>query len=128
MIEKKILKKERMSHNTFMLTLENNETIYEQRTCFFVNIFDKDASRSKPYTPVKYDNNGLVFIIKYYNVGGVADYICSRGVGDKLFISEPIYKISLNNNFGHNILMLAGGTGITPMIQFINSTKGLILL
>ncbi|KAF9764406.1 NADH-cytochrome b5 reductase 2 [Nosema granulosis] len=120
MFIKTITKKEKISHNTFLIVLGQTDDIDLKNSSFFVRINDKDNLRSRPYTPISVDNNEWMFLIKSYNCGGVADWICSRNPGEKLVISEPIYKIAYIDQESKNVLMLAGGTGITPMLQFIN--------
>eukprot|EP00483_Globobulimina_turgida_P013557 UN13582 len=76
----------------------------------------------KKYTPVSdslYDGY-IEFVIKYYANGLLTPYLFNLNEGDEMEISGPIIN-TLQYPFEHksNIGMIAGGTGITPMIQIL---------
>ena len=48
-----------------------------------------------------------------------SSFIDTLNVGNTLKISEPIHKLEYNSNKYNSIWMLAGGTGITPMLQIL---------
>eukprot|EP01129_Flabellula_baltica_P000695 TRINITY_DN10661_c0_g1_i1.p1 TRINITY_DN10661_c0_g1~~TRINITY_DN10661_c0_g1_i1.p1 ORF type:complete len:287 (+),score=51.68 TRINITY_DN10661_c0_g1_i1:49-909(+) len=77
---------------------------------------------SKPYTPYSpLDQTGYFdVIVKVYPNGRVSGYLHSLKEGDKVLISGPTginkYVPGAIAHWG----MIAGGTGITPMLQYIN--------
>ncbi|KAN0031691.1 hypothetical protein ACTFIV_005556 [Dictyostelium citrinum] len=77
----------------------------------------------KSYTPIKLtkDKKYLEFLIKGYENGDVSKHIHQLKEGDHLLLKGPI-QTAENFNFEKQqnyLLMIAGGTGITPMIQII---------
>eukprot|EP01132_Coremiostelium_polycephalum_P005351 gene5351-6676_t len=77
----------------------------------------------KSYTPVSQndDNNTLEFYIKGYEGGSISRHLHNSNIGDELVLRGPIqtsdsfqYESSCATN---HLLLIAGGTGITPMIQ-----------
>jgi len=72
----------------------------------------------RPYTPISYDEKGhFDLMIKSYPTGKISKYMDSLKVGDGLKIKGPIKKIQYKPNMKKNIGMIAGGSGITPMLQ-----------
>ena len=100
---------------------------------FRINI-EEDIEIERSYTPVfkdlglnPFDSNfdsNLHFLIKTYTIGLLTPHLEDLPIGGKMDISNPIGSFNANifkkSDF---ILLLAAGTGITPMckvIQFIN--------
>jgi cytochrome-b5 reductase len=74
----------------------------------------------RPYTPVTYDEKGYFeLVIKSYPEGKLSKHIGNLKVGDKLAVKGPIQKIEYKPNMKKNIGMIAGGSGITPMLQVV---------
>ncbi|GAA5815945.1 hypothetical protein MFLAVUS_009464 [Mucor flavus] len=75
----------------------------------------------RPYTPVsESDAQGHVdFIIKKYDDGKLTPVIHNMKPGDTLDFKGPIPKYDWENDQKANVGMIAGGTGITPMLQVI---------
>jgi cytochrome-b5 reductase len=74
----------------------------------------------RPYTPVTYDEKGYFeLVIKSYPEGKLSKHIGKLKVGDKLAVKGPIPKIEYKPNMKKNIGMIAGGSGITPMLQVV---------
>jgi cytochrome-b5 reductase len=76
----------------------------------------------RPYTPVtndKLDKGYFDFIVKTYPTGVMSSHIYNLKVGDKLEVKGPIAKLPYTKNMKKHLAMLAGGTGITPMLQVI---------
>lgn len=75
----------------------------------------------RPYTPIDPEEGGYFdLIVKNYPDGKMSSYIHSLSPGDSLEIKGPIQKWQYPgaNSVGH-IGMIAGGSGITPMIQIM---------
>ena len=81
----------------------------------------KEVVRS--YTPISSDENRGYFdlLIKSYPTGNISKYVASLKIGQPLKVKGPkgamIYTPGLVRHFG----MIAGGTGITPMLQIIRA-------
>lgn len=77
----------------------------------------KEVIRS--YTPTSSDEDKGHFdlLIKSYPTGNISKYVANLKIGDKMKVRGPkgamVYTPNLVRHFG----MIAGGTGITPMLQ-----------
>jgi cytochrome-b5 reductase len=78
-----------------------------------------DLFRSlSPYTPVSPEGLGhFDLMIKKYPTGIASSFIHALKPGQTLEFKGPIMKFQYKPNDWPEILMLAGGSGITPMIQ-----------
>ncbi|MCJ1464192.1 NADH-cytochrome b5 reductase [Pseudocyphellaria aurata] len=81
----------------------------------------KEVVRS--YTPISSDENPGYFdlLIKSYPTGNISKHMASLKIGQPLKVKGPkgamVYTPGLVKRFG----MIAGGTGITPMLQIIRA-------
>ena len=81
----------------------------------------KEVVRS--YTPISSDQDPGYFdlLIKSYPTGNISKHIASMKIGQTLRVKGPkgamVYTPNLVRHFG----MIAGGTGITPMLQIIRA-------
>ena len=81
----------------------------------------KEIMRS--YTPISSDEDpGYVdLLIKSYDKGNISKHMTTLDIGDTIKIRGPkgamVYRPGLVKRFG----MIAGGTGITPMLQIIRA-------
>jgi cytochrome-b5 reductase len=84
-----------------------------------------DGSRGavlRPYTPVsRPDEQGyLELAVKSYPNGVMSKHIASLKIGDTLDFKGPNLKLPYKANEYSQIGMVAGGTGIAPMLQVID--------
>jgi cytochrome-b5 reductase len=85
------------------------------------NIDGKEIVRS--YTPTSSDSDRGHFslLIKTYPTGNISKYIGNLKIGQTIRVKGPkgqfVYKPNMVRAFG----MIAGGTGITPMLQVIRA-------
>jgi len=81
----------------------------------------KEVVRS--YTPISSDETPGYFdlLIKSYPTGNISKYVASLMVGQTMKVKGPkgamVYTPNMVRHFG----MIAGGTGITPMLQVIRA-------
>jgi len=80
------------------------------------------ANVMRPYTPLsRPDAKGhLDLMVKVYPTGKMGNHIKSLKVGDTLDFKGPILKREYKPNQYDSIGMVAGGTGITPMLQVVD--------
>ena len=77
----------------------------------------------RSYTPISSDQNRGYFdlLIKSYPTGRISKHVGEMQVGQTLNVRGPkgamVYTPNLVKNFG----MIAGGTGITPMLQIVRA-------
>lgn len=122
LVEMTMVEKKNLSHNVIFIKLKSKIPLQKSRVSFFVFIHDLNKNSKNPYTPINWSKNEICFAIKVYNHDGIPDYINSRKIGESLWISNPIEKIQYNPNH-KKILMICGGTGITPMLQIFKKEK-----
>lgn len=81
----------------------------------------KNIMRS--YTPVSSDDDKGYFdlMIKSYPQGNISKYIGEMNVGDTLEVKGPKGQMIYTPGLCKSIGMIAGGTGITPMLQIIRA-------
>jgi len=80
------------------------------------------ANVMRPYTPLSPpDAKGhLDLAVKVYPEGKMSKHIASLRPGDTLDFKGPILKKAYKANEYDSIGMVAGGTGITPMLQVVD--------
>jgi len=116
---------EDVNHNTkiFHFGLNNNEEtinlpVASCITTHFIDSNGKDVIR--PYTPINQNAKGeFQLLIKKYPQGIMSQYIHGLKIGDKLETKGPFDKLQYTKNMKKFIGLIAGGTGITPMLQII---------
>ncbi|KAJ8547002.1 hypothetical protein K7X08_002695 [Anisodus acutangulus] len=77
----------------------------------------------RPYTPISDPEAKGFFdlLIKVYPEGKMSQHFASLKPGDVLEVKGPIEKLRYNPNMKKHIGMIAGGSGITPMLQVIEA-------
>lgn len=119
---------EHVSHNTtrqrFELQSPEHESGLTVASCIVVRAELEGKVVVRPYTPVSLNNQRgyLELIIKSYPAPGglMSRHIQSLRPGlDSLEMKGPFKKIEYTANMKKKIGMIAGGTGVTPMLQVI---------
>ncbi|VIO99857.1 Cytochrome b5-like Heme/Steroid binding domain containing protein [Brugia malayi] len=89
----------------------------------------------RPYTPVLVSEDGqfISFMIKFYKNGVFTSKLRSKKCGDLIEISDALGCFNVLPDYPGIVLMLAAGTGLTPMIRFMvkrlkNNKKATIIL
>lgn len=117
----RIVEKSQINHNVFRMRLRSNVELPEMTVCSFVRIYD-DKGDSRPYTPLIATKEELTFTIKAYPDGNVSKFLHSRQTGDILYVSKFFSKRTNVINEFRKVLMIAGGTGATPMFQLLRQS------
>ncbi|KAG1874674.1 hypothetical protein DFJ58DRAFT_321097 [Suillus subalutaceus] len=88
-----------------------------------VFIKDDDIQVERPYTPLDgVDENGnMKFWIKRYQHGEVSRWLYSKQVGDTIEIRGPLKTWSWKDNAWDEVILISGGTGITPFYQLLRT-------
>lgn len=81
----------------------------------------KEIVRS--YTPISSDDNAGYFdlLIKSYPQGNISKHMTTLKIGDTMKVRGPKGAMVYTPNMARHIGMIAGGTGITPMLQVIKA-------
>ncbi|KAH7916137.1 hypothetical protein BJ138DRAFT_1140264 [Hygrophoropsis aurantiaca] len=89
-----------------------------------VYIKDDDIQVERPYTPLEgVDDNGhMRFWIKKYEKGEVGKWLHSKTVGDTIEIRGPMQTRPWKPHEWDEVVMISGGTGITPFYQLLHKT------
>jgi len=82
---------------------------------------DKEVVRS--YTPITSDEDKGFFelLIKSYPQGNISAHMATLKIGDTMKVRGPKGAMVYTPNMCKRIGMIAGGTGITPMLQIIRA-------
>lgn len=116
--------------NIYRFTFSDNEKLgLEVASCLLTRAqIDTKADGKpnyviRPYTPISPPDSQGYFdlMVKIYPQGKMSQHIGSLKPGDTLEVKGPIPKIPYQPNMKKNIGMIAGGTGITPMLQVIDA-------
>jgi len=82
----------------------------------------------RPYTPISTNNVRGCFdlLIKDYGGAGLSHHLChTLQVGETIDFQHTVLNVKIQAPFqATNIIMLVGGTGITPMIQALHAILG----
>jgi len=82
----------------------------------------------RPYTPISTNNVRGCFdlLIKDYGGAGLSHHLChTLQVGETIDFQHTALNVKMQAPFqATNIIMLVGGTGITPMIQALHAILG----
>ncbi|KAI9283357.1 hypothetical protein BY458DRAFT_496284 [Sporodiniella umbellata] len=121
----KLIEKTPISHNTskYRFQLPCSSDILGlpigQHISIMAEINGKQISRS--YTPTTSEEGRGYFdlIIKSYPTGNISKLMSELKVGDSIGIRGPKGNFAYKRNMVKAIGMIAGGTGITPMLQII---------
>lgn len=75
----------------------------------------------RPYTPVLSPAGTLDLVVKVYPEGKMSAHFGKLAVGDELKMKGPIVKLPIAGDSYDSVGMVAGGTGITPMLQILDA-------
>jgi len=122
----KVEKIEPISHNTRLYTVKVPGQGKLPVSSFVLTRTDVDGKETvRPYTPITSVADGqLRFMIKSYPEGKVSKYFGGLKEGDNVELKGPVAKLEYKPNMKKEIGMLAGGTGITPMLQVLEEVLG----
>ena len=73
----------------------------------------------KPYTPISTHGKHIEFLIKRYDKGSMSQYMTALEVGNRVKACGPYGIFQLHHHT--HLLLLAAGTGITPMISIMKN-------
>ncbi|KAG5644722.1 hypothetical protein DXG03_007851 [Asterophora parasitica] len=126
-IQYPLQKKIQVSPNTaiYRFTLPHPQDVLGlpvgQHISVCAEINGKDVFRS--YTPISNDDDRGYFdlLIKSYEKGNISRHFAGLKLGDKIRVKGPKGNFQYTPGLASHISMIAGGTGITPMIQIIRA-------
>ncbi|KAF9897381.1 NADH-cytochrome b5 reductase [Lobosporangium transversale] len=92
-----------------------------QHISIMANINGKEISRSYTPTSGSDDVGHFVLCIKSYPQGNISKMFSELSIGDTINARGPKGQFSYTPNMCRAIGMIAGGTGLTPMLQIIRA-------
>lgn len=117
---------QRLNHNTNVFTFALPEDCEEfsmpVASCVVVKAGTDEEGKPviRPYTPInKKGSDKLELLVKVYPDGKGSSFIFNLKPGDELEFKGPFVKLAYAANMKKEIGMLAGGTGVTPMLQVL---------
>ncbi|XP_078174970.1 FAD/NAD(P)-binding oxidoreductase [Carex rostrata] len=131
-LEFKLHEKAKVSHNTqlFRFTFDPSKKLgLDVASCLITRapIGEESDGKKKyvirPYTPISDPDSEGYFdlLIKVYPEGKMSQHFASLRPGEVVEVKGPIEKLRYKPNMKRQIGMVAGGTGITPMLQVIKT-------
>ncbi|OIV99927.1 hypothetical protein TanjilG_26265 [Lupinus angustifolius] len=131
-IEFKLQDTARVSHNTqlFRFSFDPTKKLgLDIASCIVTraplgqNAEGKPKYVIRPYTPISDPESKGYFdlLIKVYPEGKMSQHFASLKPGDVVEVKGPVEKLRYTPNMKKHIGMIAGGTGITPMLQVIEA-------
>lgn len=131
-IEFKLQDTARVTHNTqlFRFSFDPNKKLgLDVASCLLTRApLGQDAEGKpkyviRPYTPISDPDSKGYFdlLIKVYPEGKMSQHFASLRPGDVVEVKGPIEKLRYSPNMKKHIGMIAGGSGITPMLQVIDA-------
>ncbi|RLN63193.1 hypothetical protein BBJ29_006057 [Phytophthora kernoviae] len=120
-----VRKVEDVNHNTKRVTFDLPSPDYEMGittpSCLLARAKVNGKTVVRPYTPtnVNEEKGFLELVVKGYSQGRMSKHIVELKEGDSLEMKGPFQKFVYSPNMYKNIGMVAGGSGITPMLQLI---------
>jgi len=112
---------EQYNHNTkvYRFALDSEDADLNMPITSYVlakaHIGDKDVVR--PYTPYADKKGELTLLVKTYPNGTMSKHFDELRVGDSLELRGPMPKFNYEPNMFDSVTLIAGGTGITPVLQ-----------
>eukprot|EP00644_Phytophthora_capsici_P001005 jgi/Phyca11/509270/fgenesh2_kg.PHYCAscaffold_43_\ len=122
-----VRKVEAVNHNTkrvtFALPTPEHEMGITTASCIMARAKVDGKTVVRPYTPtnVNEEKGFLELVVKGYPQGKLSKHIVGLNEGDSLEMKGPFLKFSYTPNRFKSIGMIAGGSGITPMLQLIKT-------
>ena len=94
-----------------------------QHISLAANITGQPKEVVRSYTPISSDENLGYFdlLIKAYPQGNISAYMAGLKIGQTMKVKGPKGAMVYSPNMCRRIGMIAGGTGITPMLQIIRA-------
>ncbi|KAG0054934.1 NADH-cytochrome b5 reductase [Gryganskiella cystojenkinii] len=92
-----------------------------QHISIMANINGKEISRSYTPTSSSDDIGNFVLLIKSYPQGNISKMFGELTIGDTINARGPKGQFNYTPNMCREIGMIAGGTGLTPMLQIIRA-------
>ncbi|KAK9455702.1 NADH-cytochrome b-5 reductase [Dipodascopsis uninucleata] len=127
-VDLKLSKAKILNHNTGIFTFDfpnpSDESGLIIASAILIKFTDPETGKNviRPYTPISdvTVKGHLDLLVKKYPEGKASVHIHSLKPGDTLSVKGPIIKYPWTANKHKEIVLVGGGTGITPLYQVIH--------
>jgi len=113
----------KLNHNTssFLFKLSSDIRVPLGWHIYALLQSGKNSFTKRPYTPTRCKNGMLELVVKLYPKGVLSQHIFGLNPGDLLKVSKPVGTFAKQPQLeqSNTILLLAGGTGITPLYSLL---------
>jgi len=120
LMEKKVLTTGQNPVKEYRFKIEDNGELglpIGQHISLKATIDGEEVRRS--YTPTLTGPGFFDLVLKIYPQGKMTNHVDKLSIGGKIDVSGPKGKFEYKKNMYKEIGMIAGGTGITPMLQIV---------
>lgn len=106
---------------------DDKQVVWEPGDHFLLKFSSKQLNFTRAYTPLKIGINSNIddkiydfaVLVKRYCDGAVSNHLCDLNLGDVTLWRGPYGHYKIMPNTFHRIIMIAQGTGITPLYSII---------
>ncbi|EIW76167.1 ferredoxin reductase-like protein [Coniophora puteana RWD-64-598 SS2] len=97
-------------------------TLEKRSPIWSIYIKDDDIQVERPYTPLEgIDSRGNIKLwIKKYDQGEVGRWLHTKRVGERVDVRGPAETWQWKEDTWDDVVMISGGTGITPFYQLVH--------
>jgi cytochrome-b5 reductase len=115
-----------LNYNCKLISIEMpDQTQIQCSSCVIASVPGCVDAEGQPvqrkYTPISsFPKDGkFTFVVKGYESGKVSAAMCNLSAGDSVNLKGPMVKFPYVANTTRNLVFIAGGSGITPMLQIM---------
>nr|CCA21618.1 NADHcytochrome b5 reductase putative [Albugo laibachii Nc14] len=114
---------DRLNHNVKRIILdlpsEGHEMGLPVASCLLTRAKINNKYIIRPYTPVNLNSERgyIELVVKEYPKGNMSTHLCGLQIGDNVDIKGPKMKLPYEPNTYKKVGLIAGGSGLTPMLQ-----------
>ena len=125
-----LTKREAVSHDTLLLSFgldESRPLGLSTCACLLARASIDGSDVVRPYTPVSTNamRGAFQLLVKVYPEGEMSSHLASLPLGATVDFKHIAANVKRQYPFGvRKVVMLAGGTGITPMLQALHALLG----
>eukprot|EP01054_Gregarina_sp_Poly1_P010701 Gregarina_sp_Poly_1__10700@NODE_80_length_15637_cov_125_963134_g68_i0_p8_GENE_NODE_80_length_15637_cov_125_963134_g68_i0NODE_80_length_15637_cov_125_963134_g68_i0_p8_ORF_typecomplete_len262_score19_45NAD_binding_1/PF00175_21/3_9e20FAD_binding_6/PF00970_24/4_2e05FAD_binding_6/PF00970_24/7_9e03TMEM237/PF15383_6/0_076NAD_binding_6/PF08030_12/0_48_NODE_80_length_15637_cov_125_963134_g68_i023153100 len=105
----------------YKLVPRENEKVPPSPIPFFVQLKAPQGDLAKSYTPFKFSNDTMEFILNVDDVDRMTQFLVNQKLGDVILISDPIPRFCYVPNQWRKIGMICSGTGIASFWHLIQA-------
>ncbi|MGW6932638.1 2Fe-2S iron-sulfur cluster-binding protein [Lentzea sp. NPDC054927] len=121
--EVRVVEVRRETPSAVTLVLEDDKPFDFRPGQFFTLVTDIDGRRvRRPYSASSAPGSPrLEITVKQVEGGRFSSHVHGLAVGDRLFVRGPSGAFHVDEKAGHDVVLIAAGSGVTPMMSMIRT-------